>query len=140
MVTTQERVVEEIAEISKEFYDAINAMFYGNIAPIEEVWSHSDDVTYLGPQGGLFVGWKEVSKQWRFQATLGLKGRINMEQSSLVVVGDIAIAQGVERGFNIIDGEEKQVKIRATNIFRRENDSWKVISHHTDRLSFIKEE
>jgi len=55
-----------------QFYAAINKMFIGEIAPIKAVWSHADDVTYLGPTGQFEHGWKTVLKDWEGQAALKL--------------------------------------------------------------------
>src|SRR5258706_10512270 len=39
-----------------QFYAALNTMFTGDLGPMKEVWSHTDDVTYMGPGGGFQVG------------------------------------------------------------------------------------
>ncbi len=43
----------------EEFYGALNAMFEGELAPVQALWSHADDVTYMGPGGGIEIGWKD---------------------------------------------------------------------------------
>jgi len=52
---------KEVKEAVSQFYVALNKMFKGNIDPMKEVWSHADDVTYMGPTGGMKVGWELVS-------------------------------------------------------------------------------
>lgn len=54
------------------FYAALNTMFSGEVAPIEAVWSHADDVTYMGPTGNYEQGWSAVRKDWRGQAAMKL--------------------------------------------------------------------
>jgi hypothetical protein len=44
-----------VAKANEHFYAALNAMFEGNLAPMEAVWSHAGDVTYLPPDGALLV-------------------------------------------------------------------------------------
>jgi hypothetical protein len=34
------------------FYTALNQMLTGELDQMNEVWSHADDVTYMGPGGG----------------------------------------------------------------------------------------
>ena len=43
---------------SDRFYAALNAMFTGDLAPMNAIWSHGDDVTDMGPFGGRLTGWK----------------------------------------------------------------------------------
>ena len=42
------------------FHDALNTLFTGDAAPMKAIWSHADDVTYMGPVGGMQVGWSQV--------------------------------------------------------------------------------
>jgi hypothetical protein len=49
-------------QAADRLYDALNAMFAGDLTPMKALWSHADDVTYMGPGGGLQVGWKQVLK------------------------------------------------------------------------------
>ena len=73
-----------------EFYQALNAMFTGDIAPMEQVWSHADDVTYMGPDGKFLVGWSDVSANWTKQAGLKLGGEIREENVQMKVGTDLA--------------------------------------------------
>ena len=85
---------------TEQFYAALNTMFTGELGPMKDVWSHAGDVTYMGPAGGLQVGWNQVLKEW-------------------------------EAG--------REVSIRATNLFRKEHGTWKMIGHHTDLLPFLNQ-
>ena len=49
-----------VRHANEQFYSALNAMFAGDLAPMKKVWSHADDVTYMGPSGGFRVGWDQV--------------------------------------------------------------------------------
>jgi hypothetical protein len=51
-----------------QFYAALNTMFTGELGPMKQVWSHRADVTYMGPGGGMQVGWKKVLSAWKAQA------------------------------------------------------------------------
>ena len=43
---------------------------------MKKVWSHAEDVTYMGPGGGFRVGWSEVLKDWESQAAMKLGGKV----------------------------------------------------------------
>jgi len=51
---------KEVRMAAEQLYAALNSMFEGDLDPMIEVWSHADDVTYMGPSGGILVGWEEV--------------------------------------------------------------------------------
>lgn len=129
---------QAVADASARFYAALNALFTGDGAPMAQVWSHRDDVTYMGPGGGYQVGWAQVGPVWEQQATLKLGGRVEPTDVRTVLGGDIAVVNTVEVGENTnADGKTAQVSIRATNVFRKEDGVWKMIGHHTDLLPFL---
>lgn len=137
MVKLQEAPAE-IQTAAKEFYSALNDVFHGNTASMEQIWSHEDDVTYLGPQGGILSGWNQVSQAWKEQAKLKLQGKLEQQNAHFFKDGNIGVMQCMEIGTNQVQGKTQPVKIRALNIFRKENGKWKMISHQTDRLSFLQ--
>lgn len=120
------------------FYAALNAMFTGDAEPFKELWSHADDVTFMGPDGSVNVGWDDVLANWEVQAGMKLGGEIRHELIMATVGEDLAVVQCREVGENIIDGKPIEVSLRATNIFRKENGAWKMISHQTDQLPFLQ--
>lgn len=123
-----------------EFYTSLNALFTGEVEPMKNIWSHSSDVTYMGPAGGFQVGWDQVGPVWESQAALKLGGKVEPSELHFNVVGDLAVVSCVEQGNNLdADGQPVHVSIRATNVFRRENGEWKMIGHHTDLLPFLQQ-
>jgi ketosteroid isomerase-like protein len=129
---------DDIAAAAADFYAALNALFQGELAPMAEVWSHADDVTYMGPDGGFQVGWKEVLAEWEKQAAMELGGRVEPEGTRIIRDRDLAVTHNFERGENVnTGGMPGSVSIRATNLFRKENGTWKMIGHHADRLPYL---
>lgn len=126
-----------VAEALARFYSALNTLFKGDAGPMENVWSHADDVTYMGPAGDMQVGWKDVQANWKAQAAKKLEGGIKAEKTRLHVGQDLAVASCVEVGENVVDGKPQKVSIRATSVFRKESGQWKMIGHHTDLLPFL---
>ena len=126
-----------VRQATDGFYAALNAMFIGNIEPMTAVWSHAEDVTYMGPDGKFLVGWDQVSANWKQQADMKLGGTVRPEATHTTVGQDIATVECYEVGNNIVDGKAEKVLLRATNVFRKENEQWKMIGHHTDLLPFL---
>ena len=140
-VNTQNTSAEERAVIqaTTQFYTALNAMFAGDVGPMKSVWSHEDDVTYLRPTGGFQVGWGPVLASWEAQAAMQLGGEVTPENIHITVGRDLAVVQNHEQGENAtVDGNPQAVSIRATNLFRKEDGTWKMIGHHTDPLPFLE--
>jgi ketosteroid isomerase-like protein len=122
-----------------QFYAALNALFTGEVDPMKKVWSHAGGSTYMGPAGGLEVGWKRILASWESQAAMKLGGSVQPKDIHLVVGADLAVVQNYEEGTNInAKGKAAMVSIRATNIFRKENGAWKMIGHHTDLLPYLQ--
>ena len=129
---------KEVAAAAAQFYAALNALFGGDIDPMVEVWSHEDDVTYMGPDGGFQVGWKDVLADWQKQADMKLGGNVEPDAMRITQGGGLAVTHNYEKGLNTNTGDiPGTVTIRATNLFRKEDGKWKMIGHHTDSLPFL---
>lgn len=133
--------LQGVQKATAEFYTALNSLFTGDAAPMCQVWSHADDVTYMGPAGGFQVGWEQIRSLWESQAELKLGGQVLPENVHTTVGRDLAIVNCLEVGSNVdAEGQVVQVSIRVTNIFRKENGEWKMIGHHTDLLPFLEKQ
>ncbi|HVX64486.1 MAG TPA: nuclear transport factor 2 family protein [Pirellulales bacterium] len=130
-----------VERASAQFYTSLNALFTGDAAPMKQVWSHADDVTYMGPAGGFLSGWTRVQAAWETQAAMKLGGEIVADTLHVTVGDDLAIVHCRESGSNRdAQGRPLPVSIRATNVFRKENGVWKMIGHHTDLLPFLQQD
>lgn len=128
-----------VQQANDQFYAALNALFKGDTQAMDAAWSHADDVTCLGPDGKFLVGWDQVRQSWDLHAKTMLGGSIRPEDVHATTGEDLATVQCFEVGDNIVDGKPVQVKLRATNIFRKENGQWKMIGHQTDKLPFLEQ-
>jgi ketosteroid isomerase-like protein len=137
---TSDDDIKAVKESAEQFYSALNAMFTGNLAPMKKVWSHADDVTYMGPGGGFRIGWAQVLADWEAQAAMKLGGEVKPKDMRFTVGRDLAVVSNYEIGENAgLEGKPRIVKIRATNLFRKVDGQWKMIGHHTDVLPFLKD-
>ena len=113
-------------------------MFEGDLGPMKAIWSHADDVSYMGPGGGVRRGWGEVLADWEAQAGKHLGGRIAAEILGVTLGGDLAVVQHRASGHNEPDGLRTDFNIRGTALFRREGGAWKMIGLHTDLLPYLQ--
>ena len=74
-----------------------------------------------------------MSEAFRGVATQKLGGRIEITDLHVVETDDMGYAVCTEHGIDhVIDGQSVNLTHRATNIFRREGDGWRMVHHHTD--------
>ena len=108
----------------------------GNPALMKENASHTNDVTIMGAFGGYEKGWDKVGARldWaaaQMKGSQPKKGKI--EYINIVVSGDMAFT--VALGSLVQGATEKDPnKIRVTEIFRKEDGSWKLLHRHADPL------
>ncbi|MEM7024220.1 MAG: nuclear transport factor 2 family protein [Pseudomonadota bacterium] len=128
-----------VQQADDQFFAALNAMFVGELEPMMTLWSHADDVVYMGPDGVFQVGWAAVRQDWEKQAALKLGGEIHVVDRRFTVGEQLAAAYHVAKGSNLdADGIRREVTIRGTNLFRQEEGTWKLVAHHSDPLPFLK--
>lgn len=103
--------------------------------------SQRADVTILGGFGGEGEkGWNAVGARYDWASSQYQAGRATMKVDylSVVVSGDLAFTAGVERQHNVRVGgqrETTQRALRATQVFRKEGDRWKLLHRHADQMT-----
>ena len=92
----------------------------------------------MGPTGDFDRGWRAVLKNWEGQAALKLGGRVEPAEVNMIVGQDIAVLSAYEQGENTnAKGKVERVRLRATNIYRKEGGQWKMVGHQTDPLPYL---
>ena len=130
---------EAVNAAADRFFAALNAMFTGDLGPMEALWSHADDVVYMGPAGIFLTGWPAVLEDWEKQAALNLGGEIHTTQRHITVGDGLAVTHHRAEATNRdSDGNMVNVTMRGTNVFRKEDGEWRMIAHHSDPLAFLK--
>lgn len=129
-----------VHKANQQFYEALNAIFRGAMAPMREIWSHSPDITNMGPFGGCLVGPDAVFAQYAMESRMIRGGKVEAVDVRVVATSKMGFAACIERGENMsADGQPVYVEHRATNIFRLENGIWKLVHHHTDLAPALQE-
>ena len=132
---------EEVKNALDGFYSSLNAMFKGDAAPAKEVWSHSDDVAYMGADGGFQVGWDAMYTDWKKQAALKIGGKVEVSDVHINVSKEIAVTHQLVRSADIeADSVNRHAALRASSVFRKEDGKWKMIGHHVDVIPELKKE
>jgi len=129
---------QEVRQAATQFYSALNTLFTGDMGAMKDVWSHASDVTYMGPDGEFQAGWEQVLKNWEEQAAIKLSRKVEPTALRITVGQDLAFVSDIEKSeYTDAAGKVAKFFIRATNLFRKESGSWKMIGYHTDLLPYV---
>lgn len=124
-----------------QFYAALNSMFVGNMEPMDSVWSHADDITYLSPTGERLAGWEAVRKSWQINADRKLGGKVESRDVQIVLLSPtLALVTNREVGENPNTPQgPMNVNIRSSKIYRLESGKWKLVFDHVDLLPLLSD-
>jgi len=116
-----------------QWFDVLNAMLNGDAEPFAALYSHKDDVTYMGAEGTYRVGWPATFADWAAQAEKSSGGSVEGRDVHIVVADDMALASHYTVG-NVrnSEGEMTETAVRETSVFRKEDGGWRMIGHHAD--------
>jgi ketosteroid isomerase-like protein len=97
-------------------------------------WSHADPVTVFGAGVRGRLGWPEVRRTITWVASAFDDCRTyDYELVAADVHGDFAYTCGFERYAAVRpSGEPVSNELRVTQIYRRENDRWRIVHRHGD--------
>lgn len=121
---------------------AVQAMARGDPEPTLALWTREDDVVLANPLGPPIVGWANVETEVRRVAATftGAAQPMAFEEVSRVVTPDLGYVIGLERGRVQRRGSDDVVELalRVTTVFRREDDGWKLVLRHADRVPSLR--
>jgi ketosteroid isomerase-like protein len=125
-------IEDEVRKASKQFYAGLNSMANGDSGVLADIWSHDAAVTAMNPIGGREIGWDAVRGPFELFAKVASKGKVELKDQLIRVVGDLAYEVGIEYGQVLLAGEKVTIEHRVTNIYKKEGGAWKMVHHHTD--------
>ena len=114
---------------STAFFAALSGT---DVAAMKEVWAHTPDVVYVGPQSKTLVrGWAAVEAAWE-QSFASRSRRVSLAESYIYTEGNIAWEVGTETGTVKLlkDGSESKTDNIVTNVYEKQNGRWLMVSHH----------
>src|SRR5271163_3091276 len=122
---------EAVRAANNRFYAAFESL---DLAEMEAVWAHDEEVQCVHPGWDLLLGWDEVRERWA--RLFANARRVRIALSSVWVriegnVGWVACTEHVTTAF--ADGFDDSM-VQATNIFVLREEGWLLVAHHASPL------
>jgi ketosteroid isomerase-like protein len=130
--------MRELNELVDRCHAAITKQSQGHPEPFLELWSHAGDVTIMAAIGGYQVGFDAVRELLTAASKTQQFDGWSAENVATVLDGNLAFTVELEHYAHTVDGEDKGITLRATQIYRREDGQWRVIHRHGDILTAIE--
>lgn len=127
---------QSFAAAIARLYAAMAKVANGDISDIKALYSHTDDATSFYGWGGYEKGWQAVSKRWDWAGRQFKGGSVSYENVTTVVSSELAYTTDIETFEARMEGMDKPARWsnRVTHIFRLEDDGWRLVHRHANRL------
>jgi ketosteroid isomerase-like protein len=106
----------------------------GRPAAFKALWAHSDEVSICGAFGGVESGWDKVAARLDWASSQFSEGTRSREEIRSMVGADFAYIVQTEQIRFRVPGrtEQSTLELRATMVFRREPDGWRIVHRQAD--------
>ena len=132
---TAAQALAEFDAFSDKVSQAQAELFRGRSEPLKALFSRASDVTLFGVLGGRGEhGWDQIAPRLDWASTQYSEGALKVERIASYVDGNLGHVVQLEKVRFTVPGqsEESLLEIRATWVFRRERDGWRIIHRHAD--------
>jgi ketosteroid isomerase-like protein len=122
-------------EFMRQREAASTAYIRGDTAALEAMLTHQDPATFMPPSGDVVEGADAVKRaQVTGAAAFGPGSSGHFEVLNSGSSGDLAFWTGRQIATMDVKGQDDVVSmvLRTTEIFRREDDHWKLVHRHAD--------
>ena len=129
---------DDLDQVIEECQKALDEFVKGNPKPMQEMFSHRDDVSLANPFGPPVRGWDEVARTMeRAASNLKEGGMVAFEELAKYVTPELAYTVWLERQKAKLGGrgDVTPFTLRVTMIYRPEEGTWKVVHRHADPIT-----
>lgn len=130
---TREKLAPEeaVRAANLRFYAAFESL---DLAEMDAVWAHEEDVQCVQPGWELLLGWDDIRERWA-RVFKNIK-RVRVALSGVRVrvegrVGWVACAARITTAFS--DGFDEAI-VQVTNVFVERDGRWLLVVHHASPL------
>jgi ketosteroid isomerase-like protein len=108
------------------------AVIVGDPEPYKALWSRGEDVSLFGAFGPCKKGWPQLEKTFNWVASRYREGVVTNEYEVVYEGADLAYTVGYEIDDVVLDGAPTRLRLRVTQIYRREDGQWHLVHRHGD--------
>ena len=105
----------------------------GDASPLNAIVAREGTATFFPPTGGSISGVNEVAARYNNDAkslSPGSKSKLDVLQSG--ASGELAFWIGIQEFQGKIGGQDVNMRLRITELFRRNGDEWRLVHRHAD--------
>ena len=113
------------------FYQAFEAL---DLAAMDRVWVHDEDVQCVHPGWPLLTGWPAVRESWQAIFANTEEMRFTISDVRSAIHGEVGWVTCTENILSDVQGRVGVTKILATNLYTRGGDAWRMIHHHASHV------
>jgi ketosteroid isomerase-like protein len=124
----------DFTEFMKHREAAARAYVRGEPGLLEGIAVRALPATFFGPHGGALQGATNVSATYRRDAAAFEAGETRFEVLQMAASGGVAYWTGFQHASGRIADKDVRMKLRVTEVFRREGGAWKLVHRHADAL------
>ena len=121
---------------NEKFYKAFNAR---DLSAMKEIWSSHQNVTCVHPGWSPLNGFEPIIDSW--QGIFKISGNMDIQISdiNMLTSNDLAWVSCVEKLYTIASHGVLASKVFSTNLFKLNQDGWKMIMHHASSMPAMPE-
>jgi ketosteroid isomerase-like protein len=130
--------MSDLEQVMEQDHRALDAFMKGDPEAKKRLYSKGDDATLANPLGPPARGWNQVAEALERAASQVRDGEVvAFERISQYATPDLAYIVEIERTRAKVGGDDDMARfsLRATTIFRHEDDGWKVVHRHADPIT-----
>ena len=121
----------DVIEANARFYRAFESL---DLAEMDRVWAHTDDVRCVHPGWSMLDGWDAVRQSWEAIFKGSREMRFSLGDVRGRAVGDLAWVTCTENILSDTRGQLAVTALIATNVFERRANEWLLVHHHASHV------
>ena len=128
---------QDFKTFMKERQQVAAAYVSGDAEPLGRIVAQQSPASFMSPGGGVVKGTQAVWSRYEKDAGRFEPGSTTELEIIDMAAGDtVAYWTGIQQAQARMKGQAEAVanKLRVTEVFRREGDSWKLVHRHADPL------
>ena len=131
-----EHDLQDFAEFMNLRATVAQAYVNGDAEPLGRISSRDGPATFFGPDGDYELGAAQVLMRYKKDARNFVSGDTTFEILQAGASAELAYWSGLQRASVRLKGKDEVIamSLRVTEVFRRDEQGWKLIHRHADFL------